>query len=57
MKNFTDVRLGRVIRDDEWDSGRFGCAMIMFIQGVISRDMFSSCNLAFNETVLLSSFR
>ena len=57
MKNFTDVRLGRVIRDDEWDYGRFGCVMIMFIQGVISRDKFSSCNLAFNETVLLSSFR
>ena len=50
MKNFTDVRLGRVIRDDEWDSVRFGSVMIMFIRGVISRDKFNSCNLAFNET-------
>ena len=57
MKNVTDVRQGRVIRDDERDSGRFGCFMIMFIQGDISRDKFSSCNLAFNETVLISSFR
>ena len=51
--------LGRArlyVRDDEWDSGRFGCVMITLIQGVISRDKFSSGNLAFNETVLIPSF-